>query len=263
LETIAANLAVAIDNTYLQDSLKQELTIQGKLILELETKNAELERFTYTVSHDLKSPLITIRGYLGYLEQDARSGNFERLQVDIQRISDATEKMHVLLGELLELSRVGRIMNEPQEIPFNEIVNEALKRVEGQLTTQQVTVEIAPNLPLVYGDKERLVEVIQNLVDNACKFMGNQEKPTIQIGMHIKDKENIIYVKDNGIGIKKEFQEKIFGLFDKLDPASNGTGIGLALVKRIIEVHGGRIQVESEGLEKGTIFSFTLSSKNT
>ena len=110
LSTIAANLAVAIENTRLQESLKRELTIQEKLVMELEQKNAELERFTYTASHDLKSPLITIRGYLGYLERDARSGNFDRLQQDVSRISEAAEKMHNLLNDLLELSRVGRIM---------------------------------------------------------------------------------------------------------------------------------------------------------
>ncbi|MBK8616135.1 MAG: PAS domain S-box protein [Anaerolineales bacterium] len=260
LETIAANLAVAIDNTYLQESLEQELTIQRKLISELETKNAELERFTYTASHDLKSPLITIRGYLGYLERDARSGNFERLQVDIQRISDATEKMHRLLSELLELSRVGRIINEPQEIPFTEIVNEALRRVEGQLTANQVAVEITHDLPVVYGDKERLVEVIQNLVDNSCKFMGEQKSPMIQIGMQIENDEDIFYVKDNGVGIKKQFHEKIFGLFDKLDSNTHGTGVGLALVKRIVEVHGGRIWVDSEE-NSGATFHFTLGKK--
>lgn len=261
LETIAANLAVAIDNSFLQESLKHELAIQDKLISELEIKNAELERFTYTASHDLKSPLITIRGYLGYLEKDALAGNFERLQADIKRIAEATDKMHRLLNELLQLSRVGRVINEPQEIPFEEIVREALKRVEGQLTEWQVKVEVGSGLPTVYGDKERLVEVIQNFVDNACKFTKNQAAPVIQIGFNKKDSENIFYVKDNGIGIKKEFHEKVFGLFDKLDPASNGTGIGLALVKRIIEVHGGKTWVESEGVNQGTTFFFTLANK--
>lgn len=263
LETITANLAVAMDNIYLQESLKQELTIQEKLILELETKNAELERFTYTASHDLKSPLITIRGYLGYLEKDAYAGDFKRLKTDIQRITEATEKMHRLLSELLQLSRIGRVVNEPQETPFAEIVKEALKRVEGQLIEGQIKVEVESGLPVVFGDKERLVEVVQNFVDNACKFTKDQAQPIIQIGSEEKDNENILFVKDNGIGIKKEFHEKIFGLFDKLDPSSDGTGIGLALVKRIIEVHGGRVWVESDGQNKGTTFFFTLSNKKT
>ncbi|MBK8780534.1 MAG: PAS domain S-box protein [Anaerolineales bacterium] len=259
LSTIAANLAVAIENTRLQESLKRELTIQEKLISELELKNAELERFTYTASHDLKSPLITIRGFLGYLEQDARTGNFERLQGDVKRISDATEKMHLLLNELLELSRVGRVMNEPNHSPFAEIVQEALKRVEGQLQMRQVEVKVGSGLPEVFGDTERLIEVIQNLVDNACKFMGDQKEPMIEIGAQKLESGFVFFVKDNGVGIDKKFQERVFGLFDKLDPNSNGTGIGLALVKRIIEVHGGKIWIESKDGEKGTTFLFTLS----
>lgn len=255
--TIAANLAVAIENTRLQESVQQELIIQGKLVQELEKKNEELERFTYTASHDLKAPLITIRGYLGYMEKDAKSGNYERLTADLQRISEATEKMHRLLNELLELSRVGRAMSKIEEVSFGEIVQDALKRVEGQITEKQVEVKVGSDLPNIYVDKERLIEVIQNLVDNAIKFMGMQKKPCIEIGMWQKDKQIIYFVKDNGIGIKQEFHERIFGLFDKLDSESSGTGVGLALVKRIIEVHGGKIWVESE-VGKGTTFLFTL-----
>jgi PAS domain S-box-containing protein len=257
LSTIAANLAVAIENTRLQDSLKQELEIQERLIRELELKNAELERFTYTASHDLKSPLITIRGFLGYLKQDAQTGNLERLNTDIQRISDATEKMHRLLNELLELSRIGRVTNEKQNVPFQEIVADALQRVEGQLEEKQVEVKVGSDLPTVYVDHERMVEVIQNLVDNAAKFFGDQKQPQIEIGHKAENGQVIFFVRDNGIGIKKEFHERIFGLFDKLEPASEGTGVGLALVKRIIEVHGGRIWVESEPGE-GATFYFTL-----
>lgn len=261
LATVAANLAVAIENVRLQDSLKQELEIQESLVRELELKNAELERFTYTASHDLKSPLITIRGFLGYLKQDAQTGNIERLSSDIQRISDATEKMHRLLNELLELSRIGRVMNQPQRMPFDEIIKEALKRVEGQLQARQVQVETGSGLPWVVGDMERLVEVIQNLVDNASKFMGEQKEPKIEIGVEVRDDENVFFIKDNGIGIKPEFHDKVFGLFDKLDMNSEGTGVGLALVKRIIEVHGGRIWIESDGAGNGTKFCFTLSDK--
>ncbi|MCE7860985.1 MAG: PAS domain S-box protein, partial [Chloroflexi bacterium CFX2] len=147
LLTIAANLAVAIEKTRLQDSIRQEMEIQDSLIRELELKNEELERFVYTASHDLKSPLITIRGFLGYLAQDARMGNFDQLNTDIQRITDATEKMQRLLGELLELSRVGRIASEKQDVPFDDIVAEALDRVEGQLTANQVRVKVGSGLP--------------------------------------------------------------------------------------------------------------------
>lgn len=259
LSTVAANLAVAVEKTRLQESLKHELEMREKLIRELEMKNEELERFTYTASHDLKSPLITIRGFLGYLEKDIRAGSTERLQADIKRISDATEKMHRLLTELLELSRVGRIVNEKQDVPFGTIVAEALRRVEGQRNQRHVPIRIGSDFPTIHVDKERVIEVVQNLVDNAVKFMGDQAEPQVEIGHAIKDGQDVFFVRDNGIGIKKEFHERIFGLFDKLSPDSEGTGVGLALVKRIIEVHGGRIWVESEE-GRGSTFYFTLGS---
>jgi signal transduction histidine kinase len=236
-------------------------TEREKLINELEEKNSELERFTYTVSHDLKSPLITIKGFLGFLEQDAVSGNVIRLKADIQRIASATEKMQTLLSELLDLTRVGRLMNPYQTLSFEDLVREAVELVYGQIHSQGIYISIQKNLPTVYGDRQRLIEVIQNLIDNAAKFMGDQTHPRIEIGFHgYEDEKPLLYVADNGIGIDVVHHDRIFGLFNKLDANSEGTGIGLALVKRIIEVHGGRIWVESEA-GKGATFFFTLPTE--
>jgi PAS domain S-box-containing protein len=232
------------------------------LIQELQARNAELERFTYTVSHDLKSPLITIRGFLGFIEQDAQSGNMERLKADFQRIIGATDKMQSLLSELLELSRIGRLMNPPEDVPFGEVVREAIELVSGRLDARNIQVIVADDFPVVHGDRARLVEVVQNLVDNAAKFMGDQSQPQIEIGFHADEKNGspIFFVRDNGIGIDPQYDERIFGLFDKLDAQSEGTGVGLALVKRIVEVHGGRIWVESEP-GKGSTFFFALGTE--
>jgi PAS domain S-box-containing protein len=251
LSTIAGQLATAIER--LRTAQEREA-----LITELENKNAELERFTYTVSHDLKSPLITIRGFLGFLEKDATNGNFERLHADIARITNATDKMQRLLHELLELSRVGRLVNAPQAAPFGDIVHDARLLVEGRLAERGVQVVVAPDLPVVLVDRARLIEVVQNLLENAVKFMGDQPEPRIEIGWRAEAHSPVFLVRDNGVGIDPKFHAKVFGLFDKLDPRSEGTGIGLALVKRIIEVHGGRIWVESEGAGCGTTFCFTL-----
>jgi PAS domain S-box-containing protein len=238
--------------------LKQAESERERLITELEGKNAELERFTYTVSHDLKAPLITIRGFLGYIEQDARSSDMDRLKGDVQRITAATDKMQRLLNELLELSRIGRLMNLPENISLEQLVRETIKLLEGQLRAGNVEVRVQENLPVVYGDSQRLLEVIQNLLDNAVKFMGTQPKPVIEVGTRGEEKGMpIIYVRDNGIGIAPEQHERVFGLFNKLNPSAEGTGVGLAIVKRIIEVHKGRIWVESE-VGKGATFYFTL-----
>ena len=232
---------------------KHELVIR-----ELEIKNAELERFTYTVSHDLKSPLITIGGFIGLLEKDMRSNDIVKVTNSIERIREAKDKMSYLLDDLLELSRIGRLKNPSINISLRDIVDEALRLVHGQLTASKIQVQIQEKLPNLYCDAPRLVEAIQNLVDNAAKFMGAQPNPVIEIGTRNTTDEIVIFVKDNGIGIKPAFHEKIFSLFDKLEPNSEGTGVGLALVKRIIEIHDGRIWVESDGLGNGSTFCFVL-----
>ena len=188
-----------------------------KLIEELEAKNAELERFTYTVSHDLKSPLITIKGFLGFVKEDARSGNVVRLESDIQRISDAAEKMQNLLNDLLELSRIGRLTNTPQEIRFNELVAEALELVHGRISQRGITVHVDGNLPNIFGDRQRIHEVLQNLIDNAAKFMGDQPWPRIEIGQQGElSGKPVFFVRDNEIGILPEYKDRIFGLFRQI-----------------------------------------------
>jgi PAS domain S-box-containing protein len=242
-------------------TLRKEVeTEREMLIAELEAKNTELERFTYTVSHDLKSPLITIRGFLGFLEKDVINNDMERFYSDINRIVDATEKMQELLNSLLELSRIGRLVHPPVRIPFETIVNLAMDLTRGQLDEKNVQVTVMTGLPEVYVDHDRVVEAVQNLLDNAVKFMGEQPNPKIEFGYDGYDKigKPIFYIRDNGIGIEPQYHERVFGLFNKLNPDQDGVGIGLSLVKRIIEVHGGRIWIDSEGRNMGTTFYFTL-----
>ncbi|HSD65535.1 MAG TPA: ATP-binding protein [Vicinamibacteria bacterium] len=229
------------------------------LIRELEAKNAELERFTYTVSHDLKSPLITIRGFLAFVERDALRGNVERLKADIARISDAVAKMQRLLAELLELSRVGRVVNPPETVSLGVLAREAEALVAGRIAERHVEVRIEEGLPPVWGDRDRLREVLQNLIDNAVKFVGDAPRPRVEIGMRRDASERVFFVRDNGIGIDPVFREKVFGLFEKLDPGSEGTGVGLALVRRILALHGGRVWVEPGEAGRGSTFCFTLA----
>ncbi len=259
--TYANQVAIALENVRLYTEIQEELRERKILIAELESKNAELERFTYTVSHDLKSPLITIKGFLGFIEEDTKTGNINRLRADIQRISDATDKMQRLLNDLLELSRIGRLMNLPQKISFGEMAQEAIELVGGRIRERGIAVHIQNNMPDVYGDRQRLMEVLQNLIDNSAKFMTNRPDPRIEIKQEGQENGKPIFlVHDNGIGIASEHLERVFGLFNKLDASTNGTGIGLAIVKRIVELHGGRIWVQSEP-GKGSTFFFTLPTE--
>ena len=229
-----------------------------RLIAELEARNAELEQFTYTVSHDLKAPLVTIKGFVGMLQHDLLHGDTARVAADIDHINTAADRMGRLLNELLELSRIGRIVNAPEPVQLTELAREAAAQVAEGITARQVRLDIAPDMPVVEGDRLRLLEVYQNLIDNAVRFSGQAAQPCIEVGATVQGAEVLCYVRDNGIGIEPAYQEKIFGLFERLETGVEGTGIGLALVRRIVEVHGGRIWVESEGMGRGSTFFFTL-----
>lgn len=228
---------------------------------DLDTRNAELERFTYIVSHDLKSPLVTIRGFVDYVEQDARAGDLERMATDLARIRVATERMGRLLDDLLELSRTGRIAREPEDLAFGEVVQEARTLVGGRLAARGIRVEVDEGAArrVVHGDRARLVELMQNLLDNAGKFSGDQEEPRVAIGLReAPSAEPVFTVSDNGVGIEPAHQERVFDLFHKLDPGAEGNGLGLAIVRRIVESHRGRVWVESAGRGRGATFCFTL-----
>jgi len=227
-------------------------------IEDLGRRNEELRRFTYTVSHDLRSPLVTVNGFLGMLERDVQRGDVSRATEDIRRIRYATDTMERLLRELLELSRVGRLANRPEHVSLAELAQEAAQLVAGRLSERGVHLEIDPDLPEVFGDRARLREVLQNLLDNAVKFMGDQPEPRIDVGCRPGTDPVVCYVEDNGIGIEERHRETVFGLFDRLDTAMEGTGLGLALVKRIVEAHGGQVWVESEGAGRGSTFCFTV-----
>lgn len=271
LHTLLAQAAISLENANLYEDLAREIHERKaaeeqlrRYNAELEAKNAELERFTYTVSHDLRSPLVTIKGFLGLLEEDARSGETDSMMEDIARITHATDHMSALLEDLLKLSRIGHQAGPPSEIPLLELVQETLELLTIPLVRAGIEIQLKPPFATVYGDRLRLREVFQNLIENAAKFMGSQTEPRIEIGCRPKGDEAedddmvTVFVRDNGAGIEKDHQDVIFGLFEQLDQKIDGTGVGLTLVRRIIEVHGGKIHVESDGGGKGATFLFTL-----
>jgi signal transduction histidine kinase len=244
--------AVAVFGTLLDMS---DLRLKER---ELQEKNTELERFTYMISHDLKSPLITVRTFLGYLEQDLADSEYGRIGKDLHYIRTAADRMSRMLDDLLEMSRIGRMVNAAQDCTFRELVDAARDMVAGRIAERGVEVLVGEGDVALYGDRQRLVEIWQNLLENACKFMGDQAHPRIEVGAEGRGRDTVFFVRDNGMGIEPQYHEKIFGLFEKLDKDVEGTGLGLALVRRIVELNGGKIWIESQGSGQGACFRFTL-----
>ncbi|MCL4845011.1 MAG: PAS domain-containing sensor histidine kinase [Acidobacteria bacterium] len=230
-----------------------------RLVADLEARQAELERFTYAVSHDLKSPLVTIKGFLGFLERDLARGDTARVATDLDHIRSAASTMDRLLEDLLQLSRVGRVVHRPGEFDPAEVAREAVTAVAGRLTERSVRVHVPEHLPTVVADRHRVLEVFQNLVENAAKYAADGADPQVWISADVDGTFVRFRVRDNGPGIDPAYHERVFGLFTKLDRDSEGSGIGLAIVKRIVETHGGRVWVESTGTPGGgTVFGFSL-----
>lgn len=226
---------------------------------ELQQKNAEMERFTYTVSHDLKSPLVTVRSFIGFLEKDMASADGGRIAKDLVFMKTATDRMSLLLDQVLVMSQVGKVVTPPVRVAFDDILKQVLQLVAGSILERKVSVSLEGDDSLVlYGDRSRLVEIWQNLIENAVKYMGDQAAPRIGIGVDVSSGNPVFFVSDNGMGIDPNYHDRIFRLFDKLDPHSAGTGLGLALVKRIVEMYEGKIWVESAGIGHGSCFRFTL-----
>jgi signal transduction histidine kinase len=220
-------------------------------------KNRELEHFTYTVSHDLRSPLITIKGFANVLQGDLAKNDRERAKEDLQFIVSAVEKMDQLLTDTLKLSRIGRLTNPPADVPFGAIVQSALEQTAGALGAHKVKVLVAEDFHTVHVDRLRIEELLVNLITNSIKYRGENPQPQIEIECRREGDETVFCVSDNGIGIAESKLDKVFDLFYQGDKATEGTGAGLAIVKRIVEVHGGRIWIESEE-GKGTTVCFTL-----
>jgi PAS domain S-box-containing protein len=260
-----------VSNVYLVDDRKvfqcnirdvtERTRAHGKLtdaLTQLARSNKELESFAYTASHDLKGPLITITGFLGRLAIDTKQGDAKRMHSDLARIGEATKKMDRLLHDLLELSRIGRAVGSLEDVPLTELAREVANLLAGPITERGVRIEISPDLPTVHGERVRLQQLLMNLLGNAVKFMGEQPDPQIKVGLRRDGKETVCYVRDNGVGIDPQHKDRIFGLFQQLDPSRGGTGIGLAIAKRVVETHGGRIWFESDGPGTGSTFCFTL-----
>ena len=238
--------------------IMMDITDRKQLINELRAKNTELEYFSNTISHDLKSPLLTVTGFLKRYLKDSSAGNIERMQYDLDIIFNAAEKMELLIDRLLQLSRAGLPVNPPERISMKELVMEALSAVSEKLENRKITVTVAEDLPDIHGDRIRIFEVLLNLIDNSVKYSGDTLEPLIHIGVRNGEEGSVFFVADNGIGIDPQYHGKVFGMFERFDRSTEGSGLGLSIVKRIIRFHNGRIWIESEGHGSGTTVCFTI-----
>jgi PAS domain S-box-containing protein len=169
---------------------------------ELKSRNTELERFIYTLSHDLRTPLVTLKTFLGYLEQGVIANDREQIAKDMGYMNSAADKMAVLLNELLEMTRIGRVVKEPVRFTFREWAHEAMESVAGRITENDVDVCVEENDIVLFGDRSRLSEILQNLIENSVKYRGDQKEPRIEIGAERMANDMIFYVRDNGIDRK-------------------------------------------------------------
>lgn len=226
-----------------QKQTEREINVVNR---ELEARNKEITQLLYTVSHDLKSPLVTIRGFMGRIQRDVAAGKTDRLSDHLTRIHNAAERMNRLLDELLEFNRIGRIVNQSEPVDLTVLAREIVAGQEIRLKNRDVAVRVQENMPTIVADRYRLGQLLDNLVVNAIEYGSDACDATIEIGAIEAPEEVRLFVKDNGAGIPAEFHDRIFELFQRLRHDSAGSGVGLSIVKRIAEVHGGRAWVESQ-----------------
>lgn len=213
---------------------------------EVQQKNEEMEQFVYTVSHDLKSPLVTSMSFLGFLREDLKEHKMEDVMDSLERLEKAHKRMQQLINDLLQLSRVGRLGLQPEEVHLQDILDDVIESQSEKINSKGIRIEVPVRLPTMVVDRGRIQQVFENLLNNALKYgMGEAE-----LKVEILFKETVfdicICVKDHGPGIEKQYHKKIFALFQRLHNDPEGTGVGLAIVSRIMQLHGGHAWVESE-----------------
>jgi len=213
---------------------------------ELRDKNQEMERFAYTVSHDLKSPLVSCTGLLSFVLEDLESGDMDEARASIGRVQNNVRRMELCIQDLLDLSRIGRIRYTPETLDMEKLLAKITDDLRPRDDAAGVEIAVEADLPAVVADRIRVVEVFENLIVNALKYGCPGPGGMITVGSEVTEAENRYFVRDNGPGIDARYHEKIFELFQRLDKSQEGSGAGLTIVARIMEIHGGRAWVESE-----------------
>ena len=246
LRTLSGSRARAV-------ALAEAMTVElRERELQLQRSNAELEHFAYLASHDLQEPLRTIMSYVGLLEHRSAGRLDERERTWLGFVSDGAERMSHLIADLLEYSRSGRADGDAGPTPLNDVWDLAVANLERSIADAGATVT-RDDLPVVRAQPRELTSMLQNLIANGLKYRG-ETAPTVHASARRRDGHWELAVSDNGMGIDPRFHDRVFGLFQRLHTAEEypGTGMGLAIVKKIAESNGGSVRVESTPGEGAT-----------
>jgi PAS domain S-box-containing protein len=236
-----------------------DVTEQKRAEEKLRKVNEELNNFVRIVSHDLKNPIISVKGFSSRLLKSFREELGDKGRRYLEQILASSHRMDLLVSDLLELSQAGQVLSTFKNISSIKIVRNVMSSLLDRLEEKDIELVVADNLPIVHCDGERMYQVFENLIANAIKYMGDTEKPKIEVGYKDRGDSHQFYVRDNGIGIDSRYQQKIFEMFQRLKATEDeqGTGLGLAIVERVVNNHAGIVWVESEKGE-GATFHFTL-----
>ncbi len=229
---------------------------------QLEAANKELEAFSYSVSHDLRAPLRAINGFAGIVMEDFSSQLPEEGKRHLERIRNGGKRMGELIDDLLAFSRLSRQSVNRQTVDTVKLVQNTLDELKPQQDGRRIEIKIG-ELPACHGDPALLKQVWVNLISNAIKYTRGREPAIVEIGCARENGENIFFVRDNGTGFDMQYAHKLFGVFQRLHRADEfeGTGVGLAIVQRIVHRHGGRVWAQGE-VDRGATFYFTLEGEN-
>lgn len=243
------------------DKRTHELQLQKQKLADsaedLSNKNEEIQRFTYAVSHDLKSPLASIEVLSSIIALDIDKTKTPDAAESLDYINQSCEVMRNLIADITEIAKLGKIDNKKEVLDAREIVRIASNMAIGRLRTQNAKLIVEEALPTIFGDRNRFIQVFENLIDNAIKYLGDQEEPLVEIKSLIKNGYQQFMVIDNGSGMDATSLEKLFTPFERFDSNTKGTGLGLFMIKKIVESHNGTLKASSEG--KGKVATFTIT----
>jgi PAS domain S-box-containing protein len=236
-----------------------DLTDEKRLNLQLRDAKTRMEEFLAAAAHDLKAPLITIAHNVNFARMSVADAAPAETAKCLEKIQSAGKDMIELLRQLSEVSRAGRDTEPRKLCSFGELVQSAIRQLEGTLAARGAQVVVGDNLPSLYCQETKFVQVFSNLISNAIKYTPDERTPHVAVGYQRRGLEHVFSVSDNGMGIPEECLQKVFGLFERLsdNQSTPGQGVGLTVVQRIVELHGGRVWAESI-LGKGSTFYFTV-----